>query len=96
MTNQTDPSATHNQSGAAGEEDTEMENQTSSFQTSSSTVPDAPSGLVGIAQPVPPPMPKKDRTLREFLGMMEEYAPIVTPPPPPCHFMTIKLTEEWY
>ncbi|KAG0130268.1 transcription initiation factor TFIID 23-30kDa subunit-domain-containing protein [Tuber indicum] len=76
MTNQTDPSTTYNQSGATGEEDTEMENQTSSFQTSS-TVPDAPGGLVGIAQPAPPPMPKKDRTLREFLGMMEEYAPII-------------------
>ncbi|RPB05523.1 transcription initiation factor IID, TAF10 subunit [Choiromyces venosus 120613-1] len=80
MTNQSPPQTNPNRTE---EEDTEMENQTSSFQ---STLPDVPtagasgsggSGAVGIAQPAPPPMPKKDRTLREFLGMMEEYAPII-------------------
>lgn len=67
---------------AQTEGDVEMDgsaNNSSSFQTTA-TIRDGVSVTGAQPIPLPPIAPKKDRNLREFLGMMEEYAPIVIYP----------------
>lgn len=77
MTNPSDPSqpvikSENTPENTLPDVDVEMENATN-----------AQDPLAGTGDRIPAPAPvaaRKDRNLREFLGMMEEYAPIVRAP----------------
>jgi transcription initiation factor TFIID subunit 10 len=56
--------------------------------------PSAPNGVVDAELPFEPRIPaKKDATLREFLGKMDDYAPIVCHPSESAVAAAVQLTS---